>query len=57
MIASIPELWLARITGFVSGGVIMNSLVVEWPEGRGGRFWYFVLAAVTYAFVLIRVLG
>jgi hypothetical protein len=55
--ASIPELWLARITGFVSGGVIMNSLVVELPEGRGGRFWYFVVSAATYAFVLIRVLG
>jgi len=26
------------------------------PEGRGGRFWYFVLAAAAYAFVLIRVL-
>lgn len=57
MIASIPELWLARITGFVCGGVIMNSLVVELPEGRGGRFGYFVLAAAIYAFVLIRVLG
>ena len=57
ILAKIPEIWLARITGFVSGGVIMNSLVVELPEGRGGRFWYFVLAAATYAFVLIRVLG
>ena len=56
MIASIPELWLARITGFVCGGVIMNSLVVELAEGSGGRFWYFVLAAAAYAFVLIRVL-
>jgi hypothetical protein len=57
IVASIPELWLARITGFVSGGVIMNSLVVELPEGRRGHFWYFALAATTYAFVLIRVLG
>lgn len=57
IITSIPELWLARITGFISGGVIMNSLVVELPEGRGGRFWYFVLSAATYALVLIRVLG
>ncbi len=57
IITSIPELWLARITGFICGGVIMNSLVVELPEGRGGRFWYFVLAAAIYAVVLIRVLG
>jgi len=54
---SIPEPWLARITGFVSGGVIMNTLVVELPEGRGGRFWAFVAAAATYALVLIVVLG
>ncbi len=54
---SIPEQWLARITGFVSGGVIMNTLVVELPEGRGGRFWPFVLAAAAYALVLIVVLG
>jgi hypothetical protein len=54
---SIPEQWLARITGFVSGGVIMNTLVVELPEGRGGRFWAFALAATAYALVLIVVLG
>ena len=57
MLASIPEQWLARITGFVAGGVIMNSLVVELPEGRGGRFWFFALAAAIYSLVLIVVLG
>lgn len=57
MIASIPEQWLARITGFVCGGVIMNTLVVELPEGRGGRFWPFVFAAAAYSFVLIVVLN
>ena len=35
----------------------MNSLVVELPEGRGGRFWYFALAAATYSVVLLFVLG
>jgi hypothetical protein len=57
ILTSIPEEWLARITGFISGGVIMNSLVVELPEGRGGRFWYFALAAATYSVVLLFVLG
>jgi hypothetical protein len=57
MLTSIPEHWLARITGFVCGGVIMNTLVVELPEGRGGRFWAFVLAAAAYTLVLIVVLG
>ena len=57
ILTSIPEQWLARITGFISGGVIMNSLVVELPEGRGGRFWFFAVATVTYSLVLIVVLG
>ena len=57
MLASIPDQWLARITGFVAGGVIMNSLVVELPEGRGGHFWFFALAAAIYSIVLIVVLG
>jgi len=57
ILTSIPEQWLARITGFVCGGVIMNTLVVELPEGRGGLFWPFVLAALAYSLVLIIVLG
>jgi hypothetical protein len=57
ILTSIPEQWLARITGFVCGGVIMNTLVVELPEGRGGRFWPFVSAAAIYTLVLIVVLG
>ena len=57
ILASVPDQWLARITGFISGGVIMNSLVVELPEGRGGRFWFFAVATVTYSLLLIAVLG
>jgi hypothetical protein len=55
ILTSIPEQRLARITGFVCGGVIMNTLVVELPEGREGRLWPFVLAAVAYSFVLMVV--
>lgn len=57
IVASIPEQWLARIAGFVCGGVIMNTLVVELPEGRGGRFLPFVIAAAAYSLVLIVVLN
>ena len=35
----------------------MNTLVVELPEGRAGRFLPFVLAAALYSLVLIVVLG
>jgi hypothetical protein len=57
ILTSVPEQWMARITGFVCGGVIMNTLVVELPEGRGGRFWPFLFAAAAYSLVLIVVLG
>jgi hypothetical protein len=57
VLTSIPEQWLARITGFVCGGVIMNTLVVELPEGRGGHFWPFTLAAAAYSLLLLVVLG
>lgn len=57
ILTPIPEQWLARITGFVCGGVLMNTLVVELPEGRGGRLWPFVSAAAAYSLVLIVVLG
>ena len=55
ILTSIPEQWLARMTGFVCGGVIMNTMVVELPEGREGRLWPFVLATAAYSLVLIVV--
>jgi len=57
ILTSIPDQWMARIIAFVSGGVLMNSVVVELPEGRGGRFWPFALAAAAYSAVLLVVLG
>jgi len=57
ILTSVPEQWMARITGFVSGGVLMNTVVVELPEGRGGRLWPFALATAAYSVLLIAVLG
>lgn len=57
ILLSIPEHWLARIAGFVCGGVIMNTLVVELPEGRGGRLAPFFLAATAFSILLISSLG
>jgi hypothetical protein len=56
MLVSIPDRWLARIIGFISGGVIINSLVVELPEGRGGRFWYFAASTLAYSVLLLVIL-
>lgn len=41
--------------GIVAGGVVMNSMVMELPGEKDGRFWAFVVGAVSYAGVLALV--
>ncbi|HEU5259429.1 MAG TPA: hypothetical protein VFU28_25760, partial [Vicinamibacterales bacterium] len=41
--------------GLVSGGVVMNSMVMELPDGQEGRFWPFALGAIGYAGLLVIV--
>ena len=38
--------------GLVSGGVVMNSMVMELPDEKDGRFWPFAVGAVSYAALL-----
>lgn len=40
--------------GFVSGGVVMNSMVMELPGQEDGGFWPFVAGAIIYGLVLIE---
>jgi hypothetical protein len=44
---------LALLLAFVSGAVIMNSLVMELPAGKDGRFLPFVAGGVVYALLLL----
>ena len=41
--------------GIVSGGVVMNGMVMELPGEKDGRFWAFVVGAVSYAGLLALV--
>jgi len=41
--------------GLVSGAVVMNSMVMELPDGQEGRFWPFALGAIGYAALLVIV--
>jgi len=36
-----------------SGGVVMNSMVMELPDGQEGRCWPFALGAIGYAALLV----
>jgi len=41
--------------GLISGGVVMNSMVMELPREKDGRFWPFVAGAVSYTALLLLI--
>ena len=49
----LPRVILYTLLGLVSGGVVLNSMVMELPSEKEGRFWPFVIGACAYAIVLI----
>jgi hypothetical protein len=52
---SMSEELLATLLGFNSGGVVINSMVMELPTEREGRFWAFCLGAVGYSLLLLLI--
>ena len=49
----LPELWIAVITAFLAGGVILNVLKEELPEERKSRIAPFFIGAFGYAAILL----
>ena len=41
------------LLGLVSGGVVMNSMIMELPSEKEGRFWAFCAGAGAYAMLLV----
>jgi hypothetical protein len=52
---SMSEELLATLLGLNSGGVIINSMVMELPTEKEGRFWPFCLGAVAYSLLLLLI--
>ena len=52
---SMSEELLATLLGFNSGGVVINSMIMELPTEKEGRFWYFCLGAVGYSLLLLLI--
>jgi hypothetical protein len=50
---SMSEEMLATLLGFNSGGVVINSMVMELPTEKEGRFWWFCLGAIGYSLLLL----
>ncbi len=50
-----PANIIFTIIGFVSGAVIMNSLINELPDGKEGKFPAFLLGGILYAVLLLLI--
>jgi len=50
-----PLTVIITLLGFVSGGIIMTTMMEELPEEKEGHFLYFFLGAVLYAGLLISI--
>ena len=55
MFTSMSEEMLVTLLGFNSGGVVINSMVMELPTEKEGRFWWFTLGAVGYSLLLLLI--
>jgi len=53
VLVDLPRMVLAPLLAFISGGVIVNSLIMELPSERDGRFLPFMFGGVVYALILI----
>jgi hypothetical protein len=52
-LVEVPAAIVCTLMGLVSGGVIMNSMIMELPHEKEGKFWPFVLGAALYAAIVL----
>jgi hypothetical protein len=50
-----PVTVIITLLGFISGGVIMTTMIAELPREKQGRFLYFFLGAALYAGLLVSI--
>ena len=43
------------LLGFISGAIIMNSMIMELPQGKDGKFWPFLLGGLFYSSLLLTI--
>jgi len=53
VLVALPHQVLALLVAFLSGAIIMNSLIMELPSGKDGRFLPFVTGGILYGLVLL----
>jgi hypothetical protein len=53
LLFTLPQPVLALLVAFISGAIIMNSLIMELPAEHGGRFWPFMSGGLVYGLILL----
>jgi hypothetical protein len=53
MLIELPVSMVVPLLGFVSGAVIMNSMIMELPSEKEGKFFPFLLGGIVYAWLLL----
>jgi hypothetical protein len=53
LLVAVPRGITALLLAFLSGGIIMNSLVMELPKDKGGRFVPFMAGGIVYGAMLV----
>jgi len=53
LLFALPDHVLALLVAFISGAIIMNSLIMELPAGKDGRFWPFMTGGLAYGLILL----
>lgn len=52
-VLDLPASLIPLLLAFLSGAVIMNSLILELPTEKDGRFWPFLTGGLLYGLVLL----
>jgi hypothetical protein len=53
LLCALPLYVLALLVAFISGAIIMNSLIMELPADKDGRFMPFMTGGVVYGLILV----
>ena len=53
LLFALPGHILALLVAFISGAIIMNSLIMELPSGKDGRFLPFIAGGLVYGLILL----
>ncbi len=55
MLTELHKPLIIVLLGLISGAIIMNSMIMELPQGKAGKFFPFLLGGVFYAALLLSV--